>query len=235
VLQVKELHTYYGNIPALKGINISINKGEIVALLGRNGAGKTTFLNTVSGALKPRSGEILFENQRIDGLEPHMVAREGIAHVPEGRRIIPDLTVQENLEVGSYFSWSERMGRMERVLQIFAPLKTRLKQMGGTLSGGEQQMLAIGRGLMADPKCLLLDEPSLGLGPIIIEYLFTTINAINQIGVTILLVEQNAILALELAKRAYIIQNGILISEGAASDLENSDLIREAYLGLKRS
>lgn len=235
MLQVKELHTYYGNIPALKGINISINKGEIVALLGRNGAGKTTFLNTVSGALKPRSGEILFENQRIDGLEPHMVAREGIAHVPEGRRIIPDLTVQENLEVGSYFSWSERMGRMERVLQIFAPLKTRLKQMGGTLSGGEQQMLAIGRGLMADPKCLLLDEPSLGLGPIIIEYLFTTINAINQIGVTILLVEQNAILALELAKRAYIIQNGILISEGAASDLENSDLIREAYLGLKRS
>jgi branched-chain amino acid transport system ATP-binding protein len=235
VLQVRELRTYYGNIPALKGINILINKGEIVALLGRNGAGKTTFLNTVSGALKPRSGEILFENQRIDGLEPHMVAREGIAHVPEGRRIIPDLTVQENLEVGSYFSWSERMGRMERVLQIFAPLKTRLKQMGGTLSGGEQQMLAIGRGLMADPKCLLLDEPSLGLGPIIIEYLFTTINAINQIGVTILLVEQNAILALELAKRAYIIQNGILISEGAASDLENSDLIREAYLGLKRS
>lgn len=235
MLQVRELRTYYGNIPALKGINILINKGEIVALLGRNGAGKTTFLNTVSGALKPRSGEILFENQRIDGLEPHMVAREGIAHVPEGRRIIPDLTVQENLEVGSYFSWSERMGRMERVLQIFAPLKTRLKQMGGTLSGGEQQMLAIGRGLMADPKCLLLDEPSLGLGPIIIEYLFTTINAINQIGVTILLVEQNAILALELAKRAYIIQNGILISEGAASDLENSDLIREAYLGLKRS
>jgi len=234
VLQVKELHTYFGNIPALKGINISVNKGEIVAMLGRNGAGKTTFLNTVSGALKPRSGEILFENQRIDGLEPHLVARKGISHVPEGRRIIPELTVQENLEIGSYFSWSERMGRMDRVLQIFAPLKTRLKQRGGTLSGGEQQMLAIGRGLMADPRCLLLDEPSLGLAPIIIENLFATINAINQSGVTILLVEQNAFLALELAQRAYIIQNGVLVSEGSASELENTDLIRNAYLGLKK-
>ncbi len=234
MLRVKEVHTYYGNIPALKGINILINKGEIVALLGRNGAGKTTFLNTVSGALKSRNGEIWFENQRIDGLEPHLVARKGIAHVPEGRRIIPELSVQENLEIGSYCSWNARMERMDRVLRMFTPLKNRLKQSGGTLSGGEQQMLAIGRGLMADPKCLLLDEPSLGLAPIIIEYLFTTINAINKSGMTILLVEQNAVLALELAQRAYIIQNGSLVSEGSALDLENTDLIREAYLGLRK-
>jgi branched-chain amino acid transport system ATP-binding protein len=217
----------------LKGVSVSMDQGEFVALLGRNGAGKTTLLNTISGFLKPKNGEILFEDQRIDGLDPHEVAKKGIAQVPEGRRIFPELMIQENLEIGAYSSWSERKVRMEKVLHIFPNLRRTLRQLGGTLSGGEQQMLAIGRGLMADPKCLLLDEPSLGLGPLIIESLFDAIHTINQSGVTILLVEQNAILALELAKRAYIIQNGILVSEGAASDLENNDLIRAAYLGLK--
>lgn len=234
MLQVKGIHTYYGNIAALKGIHLSVEKGEIVALLGRNGAGKTTLLNTISGFLKPKDGEIVFENERLDGLDSHLVARKGIAQVPEGRRIFPELTVQENLEVGAYFDWGKRKERMEKVLKIFPPLQNRMKQLGGTLSGGEQQMLAIGRGLMAGPKCLLLDEPSLGLAPLIIESLFDAIHTINQDGVTILLVEQNAILALELAKRAYVIQNGVLVSEGAASELENTDLIREAYLGLKK-
>lgn len=235
MLQVKELHTYYGNIAALKGIDLYVNKGEIVALLGRNGAGKTTLLNTISGFLKPKKGEVLFESYRINGLSPHFIAQKGIAHVPEGRRIFGELTVQGNLEMGTYYTWGDRKKRMEKVIHIFPPLRERLKQLGGTLSGGEQQMLAIGRGLMADPKCLLLDEPSLGLAPLIIESLFSAIQRVNQNGVTILLVEQNAILALELAKRAYIIQNGIIISEGVAPDLQNTDLIRKAYLGLKKS
>ena len=235
MLQVKGIHTYYGKIAALKGITLSVDEGEIVALLGRNGAGKTTLLNTISGFLEPEKGEILFENKRINGLLPHQVAEKGIAHVPEGRRIFSELTVHANLEIGAYHSWSDRKRRVERVMQIFPILRERLKQLGGTLSGGEQQMLAVGRGLMAEPKCLLLDEPSLGLAPLIIETLFKAIYTINQSEVTILLIEQNAILALELAKRAYIIQNGILVSEGLASDLENTDLIRKAYLGLKKS
>jgi branched-chain amino acid transport system ATP-binding protein len=234
VLQVKNIHTYYGNIAALKGVSLLVDKGEIVALLGRNGAGKTTLLNTISGVLEPRTGEILFENEWMLGLPPHQVVAKGISQVPEGRRIFSDLTVQANLEIGAYDRWGERKRRMEKVIQIFPVLRERLKQLGGTLSGGEQQMLAVGRGLMADPKCLLLDEPSLGLAPLVIETLFEAFHRINQSGVMMLLVEQNAILALELAKRAYIIQNGILVSEGLASDLENTDLIRKAYLGLKK-
>jgi branched-chain amino acid transport system ATP-binding protein len=234
VLQVKNIHAYYGHIAALKGISLSVDKGEIVALLGRNGAGKTTLLNTISGFLEPRTGEILFENERMLGLPPHQVAAKGISQVPEGRRVFADLTVHANLEIGAYDRWGERKRRMEKVIQIFPVLRERLKQLGGTLSGGEQQMLAVGRGLMADPKCLLLDEPSLGLGPLVIETLFEAFHAINQSGVTMLLVEQNAILALELAKRAYIMQNGIIVSEGLASDLGNTDLIRKAYLGLKK-
>jgi branched-chain amino acid transport system ATP-binding protein len=235
VLQVKNIHTYYGNIAALKGVSLLVDKGEIVALLGRNGAGKTTLLNTISGVLEPRTGEILFENEWMLGLPPHQVVAKGISQVPEGRRIFSDLTVQANLEIGAYDRWGERKRRMEKVIQIFPVLRERLKQLGGTLSGGEQQMLAVGRGLMADPKCLLLDEPSLGLAPLVIETLFEAFHRINQSGVMMLLVEQNAILALELAKRAYIIQNGILVSEGLASDLGNTDLIRKAYLGLKKS
>ena len=235
MLQVKNIHTYYGHIAALKGVSLLVDKGEIVALLGRNGAGKTTLLNTISGFLEPRTGEILFENERMLGLPPHQVAAKGISQVPEGRRIFADLTVHANLEIGAYDRWGERKRRMEKVIQIFPVLRERLKQLGGTLSGGEQQMLAVGRGLMANPKCLLLDEPSLGLGPLVIETLFEAFHAINQSGVTMLLVEQNAILALELAKRAYIIQNGIIVSDGLASDLGNTDLIRKAYLGLKKS
>jgi branched-chain amino acid transport system ATP-binding protein len=235
VLQVKNIHTYYGHIAALKGLSLSVDKGEIVALLGRNGAGKTTLLNTISGFLAPKTGEILFEMEKMLGLPPHQVAAKGISQVPEGRRIFADLTVYANLELGAYGRWRERKRRMEKVLRIFPVLQERLKQLGGTLSGGEQQMLAVGRGLMADPKCLLVDEPSLGLAPLIIETLFDAFHTINKSGVTILLVEQNAVLALELAKRAYIIQNGILVSEGLASDLENTDLIRKAYLGLRKS
>jgi len=234
VLQVKNIHTYYGHIAALKGVSLLVDKGEIVALLGRNGAGKTTLLNTISGFLEPRTGEILFENERMLGLPPHQVAAKGISQVPEGRRRFADLTVHANLVIGAYDRWGERKRRMEKVIQIFPVLRERLKQLGGTLSGGEQQMLAVGRGLMANPKCLLLDEPSLGLGPLVIETLFEAFHAINQSGVTMLLVEQNAILALELAKRAYIMQNGIIVSEGLASDLGNTDLIRKAYLGLKK-
>jgi branched-chain amino acid transport system ATP-binding protein len=235
VLQVKNVHTFYGNVAALKGLSLSVDKGEIVALLGRNGAGKTTLLNTISGFLKPRIGEILFENEMILGLPPHQVAANGISQVPEGRRIFADLTVHANLELGAYDKWGERKTRMEKVFRVFPVLRERLKQLGGTLSGGEQQMLAVGRGLMADPKCLLLDEPSLGLAPLIIETLFGAFHMINENGVTVLLVEQNAVLALELAKRVYVIQNGVLVSEGTASDLENTDLIRKAYLGLKKS
>jgi len=235
VLQVKDIHTYYGHIAALKGISLSVDQGEIVALLGRNGAGKTTLLNTISGFLEPKTGEILFESEPMVGLQPDQIAAKGISQVPEGRRIFAELTVYANLELGAYGRWGERKKRMEKVIQIFPVLQERLKQLGGTLSGGEQQMLAVGRGLMADPKCLLLDEPSLGLAPLVIDTLFEAFHAINDGGVTLLLVEQNAVLALELAKRAYVIQNGILVSEGLASDLENTDLIRKAYLGLRKS
>jgi branched-chain amino acid transport system ATP-binding protein len=234
VLQVKDIHTYYGNIAALKGVSLRVDPGEIVALLGRNGAGKTTLLNTISGFLQPRSGEIFFAGERILGLTAHLVAAKGISQVPEGRRIFAELSVHDNLEIGGYTHWGDRKRRMQKVMEIFPKLEERQKQLGGTLSGGEQQMLAVGRGLMSDPKCLLLDEPSLGLAPLIIETLFEAFRRINESGVTILLVEQNAVLALELAKRAYVIQNGLLVSEGSAADLGSTDLIRKAYLGLRK-
>lgn len=220
---------------ALKDITLNVKPGQIVGVLGRNGAGKTTLLNTISGLIKPRGGEITLRERNIAGLAPHEIAQLGIAHVPEGRRIFPELTVRENLEVGAYAKWHARSERLAYVLSIFPPLRDRLKQTGGTLSGGEQQMLAIGRGLMSGPQCLLLDEPSLGLAPRIIEDLFVAIEVINRQGMTILLVEQNAVLALERAHRAYIIQNGALASEGQAGSLQDSDLIHAAYLGLKAS
>lgn len=235
MLQVKDIHTFYGHIAALKGVSLYVDQGEIVALLGRNGAGKTTLLNTISGFLEPKSGEILFAGERIRGLTPHQVAAKGISHVPEGRRIFAELSVHANLEIGGYTHWRDRKRRIQTVIEIFPKLGERLKQLGGTLSGGEQQMLAVGRGLMADPKCLLLDEPSLGLAPLVIEILFEAFRRINESGVTILLVEQNAVLALELAKRAYVIQNGLLVSEGLASELGSTDLIRKAYLGLRKA
>jgi len=220
---------------ALKDVTLTVNPGEIVGVLGRNGAGKTTLLNTISGLIKAKAGEIVFGEKNITGLPPHEIARQGIAHVPEGRRIFPELTVRENLEVGAYGSWRQRREQLEGVLEVFPPLRSRLKQPGGTLSGGEQQMLAIGRGLMGGPHCLMLDEPSLGLAPLIIDALFTAIEAINRRGVAILLVEQNAVLALELAKRAYVIQNGVLAAEGRATDLQDTDVIRAAYLGLREA
>jgi branched-chain amino acid transport system ATP-binding protein len=218
---------------ALKTATLTVNPGEIVGVLGRNGAGKTTLLNTISGLIKARAGQIFFGEKDITGLPPHEIARQGIAHVPEGRRIFPELTVRENLEVGAYGSWGRRLERLEGVLEVFPALRSRLKQPGGTLSGGEQQMLAIGRGLMGGPQCLLLDEPSLGLAPLIIDGLFAAIEAINRRGVAILLVEQNAVLTLERAKRVYVMQNGMLASEGRAADLRDTDVIRAAYLGLR--
>ena len=235
MLRVNDVSTFYGNTPALRGVSLEVNQGEIVALLGRNGAGKTTLLNTISGVIRPRSGQILMDDQRIDGLDAHQVARLGIVHVPEGRKIFAELTVKENLEIGAFSIWRSRAQRLEQVLALFPRLKERFHQLGSTLSGGEQQMLAIGRGLMANPKFLLLDEPSLGLAPLIVEGLFDAIQAVNRSGVTILLVEQNALLALDLAQRVYVIQNGQNASEGAAAELRNSDAVREAYLDLKRA
>jgi branched-chain amino acid transport system ATP-binding protein len=218
---------------ALKHVTLMLGPGEIVGVLGRNGAGKTTLLNTISGLIKAREGEIVFRGMNITGLPPHEIARRGIAHVPEGRRIFPELTVRENLELGAYSSWRQQNDRLESVLEIFPALSDRMKQSGGTLSGGEQQMLAIGRGLMGGPHCLMLDEPSLGLAPVIIDALFEAIEAINRRGVAIMLVEQNAILTLERAKRIYILQNGVLASEGHTADLQDTELIRAAYLGLR--
>ncbi len=235
MLLVNDVSTFYGKTPALRNVSLQVKQGEIVALLGRNGAGKTTMLNTISGIIKPKSGRILLDDERIDCLEPHVVARKGVVHVPEGRKIFAELTVKENLEIGAFPIWRSRAQRLEQVLVIFPRLKERFNQLGSTLSGGEQQMLAIGRGLMANPRFLLLDEPSLGLAPLVVEGLFQAIQAVNRSGVTILLVEQNALLALELAGRVYVIQNGCNASEGAASELRNSDAVREAYLDLKRA
>ena len=231
MLQVHEVHSYYGNIAALKGINLRVVQGEIVALLGRNGAGKTTLLNIISGFLKPRRGKVLFENERIDILDSYQVARKGISQVPEGRKIFPELTVQENLEIGSYPNWSARKKRMEKAIEIFPRLRDRLKQCGGTLSGGEQQMLAIGRALMARPSLLLLDEPSLGLSPLLVREVARIIGNINRGGVSIILIEQNARMAFKLAQRAYILEVGNIILQGDAKDLANDERVKRAYLG----
>jgi branched-chain amino acid transport system ATP-binding protein len=235
VLEIADIHTSYGNIRALKGISLTVEKGEIVTLIGANGAGKTTTLKTIIGTLGPQRGEIRFEGKRISGLSTNKVVRLGISHSPEGRRIFPRMTVLENLELGA-FSREDKQevpADLERVYTLFPRLKERQHQKGGTLSGGEQQMLAMGRALMARPKLLLLDEPSMGLSPIMVETIFETIGNIREQGMTILLVEQNARMALRIANRGYVIQAGHITLHDSAEGLLRSDLVRKSYLGEK--
>jgi branched-chain amino acid transport system ATP-binding protein len=233
LLELREVHTYYGNIHALKGVSITIDQGEIVTLIGANGAGKSTTLKTISGLLRPRSGEIWFAGTRLDGLRPHEVVAMGICQSPEGRRIFPRMTVLENLQMGHFQRkpGPEVDADFERVFTLFPRLKERRTQNGGTLSGGEQQMLAIGRALMARPKLLLLDEPSMGLAPILVEQIFDIVRDINETGTTVLLVEQNALMALGLAKRGYILQTGEIVLQDSAERLIVDPEVKRAYLG----
>ena len=233
-LEIKDLRVFYGKIEAIKGISVTVNQGEIVSLIGANGAGKTTTLKTISGLRPVSSGSIVFDGQDISKLPAHKRVEIGISQAPEGRGIFPGMTVLENLEIGKYFR-KERAAEMnedlDRVDSLFPRLKERAKQAGGTLSGGEQQMLAIGRALMARPKVLLLDEPSMGLAPMMIQNIFNIITEINNQGVTILLVEQNAQQALQRADRAYVLETGKVVKEAKASDLLNDPAVRAAYLG----
>ncbi|MEN9938144.1 MAG: hypothetical protein RLZZ387_4723 [Chloroflexota bacterium] len=233
MLTLTDIHTYYGHIHALKGISIEVNQGEIVTLIGSNGAGKTTTLNTISGLLKPRQGTIVLEGERLDTLPPHIITQRGVSQSPEGRRIFGRMSVQENLAMGA-FNRNDAAGirdDMERVLGLFPRLRERLAQLGGTLSGGEQQMLAIGRAMMSRPRILLLDEPSMGLAPILVDQIFDIIREVNRQGTTILLVEQNAQVALSIATRGYVLETGKIALAGPAAELLDSPEVREAYLG----
>jgi len=232
MLGVTNLHVYYGEIHALKGISLTVDNGEIVALLGNNGAGKTTTLKTLSGLLPPREGHVALEGEPLLGVPPHEIVRRGIAHVPEGRRIFNRLTVLENLEMGAYARSDGSVAHdLERVFTIFPRLSERRAQVAGTLSGGEQQMLAIARALMAAPRLLLLDEPSMGLAPVLVEQIFETILDINRQGTTILLVEQNAAMALSIAHRGYVLETGAIVLSGSAAELQENAEVRRAYLG----
>jgi branched-chain amino acid transport system ATP-binding protein len=232
MLEVRDLNVYYGEIHALKGVSFTVRQGEIVTLLGNNGAGKTTTLRTLSGLLAARSGDVQLEGSSLLGIAPHDVVRKGITHVPEGRRIFNRLTVVENLEMGAYTRSDAAVGEdLEHVFTVFPRLKERRAQVAGTLSGGEQQMLAIGRALMAKPRLLLLDEPSMGLAPVLVEQIFDTVLTINRQGVTILLVEQNAAMALSIAERGYVLETGRLALEGRARELADNPEVRRAYLG----
>jgi len=232
LLQVEGIHTYYGNIEALKGITISVEQGEIVTLIGSNGAGKTTTLRTIAGVLRPRQGTIRMGDVDLTKTPPNEIVRLGIAHSPEGRRIFARMSVKENLELGAYTrSDSDLTSDYERVYTLFPRIKERLKQRAGTLSGGEQQMLAIGRALMARPTLLLLDEPSMGLAPVLVELVFRTIQEINALGMTVLLVEQNAHMALSIANRGYVLQTGKIVLTDTAKALAQNEMVRKAYLG----
>lgn len=231
MLKLEKVRTHYGPIEALKGVDIEINRGEIVSLVGSNGAGKSTCLMTISGVLRPSSGSILLNGTVISGMPAHSVVEMGISQVPEGRRIFPKLTVMENLEMGAFLGRGDFSSLIEDVFRLFPILKERAKQFGGTLSGGEQQMLAIGRALMSKPDILLLDEPSLGLAPIMVTKIFKTIQEINKEGVTILLVEQNARVALKLSNRGYVLESGTVTLTGTSEDLLNNERVRHAYLG----
>jgi branched-chain amino acid transport system ATP-binding protein len=233
MLKLEAVHAAYGNIRALRGISLVVERGEIVTMIGANGAGKTTTLKTILGVLRTQQGRIFFGEERIDGLPPDQVVRRGIASSPEGRRIFPRMTVLENLELGAFVRTDAANVHRdtEWVLTLFPRLRERLSQKGGTLSGGEQQMLAIGRALMARPKILLLDEPSMGLSPILVETIFSIIRDINREGTAILVVEQNARMALSVAHRGYVIQTGQIVLEGAAGDLIINEDVRKAYLG----
>jgi branched-chain amino acid transport system ATP-binding protein len=233
MLEVKNIQVAYGKIIAVKDVSIDVKQGEIVTLIGSNGAGKSTTLRTISGLIKPKSGEILFNSKRIDGVPGHEIVGMGICHSPEGRRIFPRMTVKENLELGAFLRNDKAAvnADMDRVLELFPRLKERIKQTAGTMSGGEQQMLAVSRALMGDPKLLLLDEPSMGLAPVLVELIFDTIVKIRKQGITILLIEQNATAALEVADRAYVLESGAVKMSGSAKELSSDDKVTKAYLG----
>jgi branched-chain amino acid transport system ATP-binding protein len=233
MLKIEDINVYYGNIQALKGVSMEINEGEIVTLIGANGAGKSTLLKTISGLLKPKQGKVLFEGDSIGGKAAQSIVKMGISHVPEGRRVFANMTVAENLELGAYLR-KDKDGihkDMEKVYELFPRLLERIKQQAGTLSGGEQQMLAMGRALMARPRLLLLDEPSMGLAPLLVKQIFNIIQEISESGTTILLVEQNANLALSIADRAYVVETGRIVLSGNAEELTSSEEIKMAYLG----
>ena len=231
MLQIDDIHTYYGHIHALKGISIDVQQGEVVTLIGSNGAGKSTTLKTISGLLHPAAGQISLNGKRISDMPAHEIVGLGVVQSPEGRRVFPRMTVLENLEMGAFSKGRVDSADLDRVFELFPRLKERIAQKAGTLSGGEQQMLAIGRALMAKPSLLLLDEPSMGLSPILIEAIFAIIKEINGQGTTVLLVEQNALMALAVAHRGYVLQTGsIVLSDNAASLMQN-DMVRKAYLG----
>jgi branched-chain amino acid transport system ATP-binding protein len=234
LLQLQNVHTFYGQIHALKGIDINVEQGEVVTLVGSNGAGKSTTLRTISGMVAPRMGKILLEGRDITGMKPHEIAALGVGHVPEGRRIFPLLTVRENIEIGAWNVKSIGLinHRMEEMFNLFPRLRERVNQKGGTLSGGEQQMLAIARALMSDPHILLLDEPSMGLAPVLVEGIFDIILRVNkEQGKTILLVEQNALMALEVAQHGYVLQSGTIALSDSAESLMHNEMVRKVYLG----
>ena len=235
LLEVRDLVTAYGSIEALHGVSFQVKEGEIVALLGANGAGKTTALRTISGLLRPRSGEVCFADERIDTRPAHEIVRLGLTHVPEGRWIFTLMTVDENLRLGAYVEARVPRGALDRVFTLFPRLAERRGQVAGTLSGGEQQMLAMARALMTKPRLLLLDEPSMGLAPVLVRAIFQTIAEINREGTTVLLVEQNANAALRLASRAYVLENGRIALEGPCAELAHNEAVRRAYLGVGRA
>ena len=234
LLSLHDIHSFYGHIHALKGISVEVNEGEIVTLIGSNGAGKSTTLRTISGLLHPKQGRILLNGKDISHMKPHAIVLAGLGHVPEGRGIFPKLTVKENLEMGAFTveNPDEIDRRMEYGFELFPRLKERISQYGGTLSGGEQQMLAIARGLMMNPRLLMLDEPSMGLSPLLVELIFDIIKALNEKGTTILLVEQNALMALSIAHRGYVIQNGEIVVHDTAASLKQNEMVQKAYLGI---
>ena len=233
MLEIKNLNVHFGVIHALKGISITVNEGEIVTLIGANGAGKTTTLRTISGLKKPTSGEILLEGEDIADVSAQNRVRLGISHVPEGRRVFPGMTVLENLEMGAYLrkDKAETAKDLEMVYELFPVLSDRQKQLAGTLAGGEQQMLAIGRALMSRPRILLLDEPSMGLAPLLVQEIFNIIKNVNEVGTTVLLVEQNAMMALQIAHRAYVMETGSIVLSGSGAELLRSEQVKKAYLG----
>ena len=233
MLEVEGIHTYYGQIHALKDVSVSVEEGEIVTIIGANGAGKSTMLKTTSGLLKPRKGSIRLNGEELTRLRAHKIVQKGVVQVPEGRRIFGTLTVMENLDMGAFISKDTQKNKanLDRVLGLFPRLKERSKQVAGTLSGGEQQMLAMGRALMTEPKMLLLDEPSMGLAPVLVDDIFDTIKQLHDAGTTILLVEQNARIALQVASRGYVLQSGSVVLSDTAENLAKNEMVREAYLG----
>jgi branched-chain amino acid transport system ATP-binding protein len=232
LLELNGIDAFYGNIQALRGVSITVDRGEIVTLIGSNGAGKTTTLRTIAGVMRPRKGTVTFDGTDLAAVPANRIVRLGIAHSPEGRRIFPRMTVRENLELGAYVrGGADLSADFDRVFTLFPRLRERITQVAGTLSGGEQQMLAIGRALMAHPSVLLLDEPSMGLAPVLVELVFQTIKDINQQGTTVLLVEQNALMALSIADRGYVLQTGRVVLADTAEALARNEMVRKAYLG----